>query len=170
MQLTHDTTTFKERKFPLVLVLDSVTSPANVGSLFRLADAFGVEKIVICGATVDLNSNRLKRTARSTVQTVPFDVEEDSVAVCEELSKRGFFLAALEISSSSAPIESVDFSKMEKLALVVGNESSGIDELLLQKVDKQLHINMFGRNSSMNVAQAAGIALFEITKSLQPIP
>ncbi|MGB7785358.1 MAG: TrmH family RNA methyltransferase [Salinimicrobium sp.] len=170
MQLTHETSTFKVKKFPLVLVLDSVTSPANVGSLFRLADAFGVEKIIICGATVDLDSNRLRRTARSTVQLVPYEIEEDGAAVCDNLSKRGFLLAALEISSKSVPVESPDYGKIKRLALVVGNESSGISEKLLQKMDKQLHINMFGRNSSMNVAQAAGIALFEITKSLQPIP
>ena len=170
MQLTHDTSTFEGKKFPLILVLDSVTSPANVGSLFRLSDAFGVEKILICGTMVDMNSNRLKRTARSTVQTVPFEIKENGAGACEELSKMGYFVAALEISSSSAPVESIDYQEIEKLALVVGNENSGISDQVLKTTHKQLHINMFGNNSSMNVAQAAGIALFEITKSLQPIP
>lgn len=170
MQLTHETSTFTEKKFPLVLVLDSVTSPANVGSIFRLADAFGVEKILLCGSQVDLNSTRLKRTARATIEAVAYEIFEDTTAACEELSKMGYFLAALEISSSSEAIDSVDFQKMEKLALVVGNERMGISEEVLKMMYKQLHINMFGRNSSMNVAQATGIALFEITKSLQPIP
>lgn len=170
MQLTHENSAFKAIKFPLVLVLDSVSSPANIGSIFRLADAFGVERIIICGSEIDLNSNRLKRTARATVQNVPYEFWESAAEACEELSKKGYLLAALEISSESIPIEAFNSQKVKKLALVLGNESSGISEKVLQKVNKQLHINMFGNNSSMNVAQATGIALFEITKSLQPIP
>ena len=170
MQLTHETSNFKKKNFPLILVLDNVRSPANVGSLFRLADAFGIEKILICGTNVDLNSNRLKRTARATIDTVAFEVQDDCVTACQNLSKRGYIVAALEISSTSAPIETVDFQKSKKLALVVGNERSGISQQVLEETNKQLHINMFGDNSSMNVAQATAIALFEITKSLQPIP
>ncbi len=170
MQLTHETSIFQEKKFPLILVLDSLMSPANVGSIFRLADAFGVKKVLICGTAVDLNSSRLKRTARATVDNVSYEMHDSTAAACEALSKRGYFLAALEISSSSAPVESLDYGRFEKFALVVGNERGGISENVLKITNKQLHINMFGKNSSMNVAQATGIALFEITKSLQPIP
>lgn len=153
-----------------MLVLDSITSPANVGSLFRLADAFNIEKIIFCGSTfADLSSNRLKRTARSTVNTVPAEQQENSIETCKDLASQGYTILALEITGTSEPLDALSYDQFEKVALVVGNENSGIEEDILKTAHKSLHINMFGRNSSMNVAQATGIALFEITKSLQPV-
>ncbi len=170
IQLSHNKIPFKEKKFPIVLVLDSITSPANVGSLFRLADTFNIEKIIFCGSTfADLSSNRLKRTARSTVQTIPSERQEDTSKTCRLLASHGYSILSLEITKDSEAVDSINYDKFEKIALVLGNENSGIDEEVLKLSYKSLHINMFGKNSSMNVAQAAGIALFEITKSLPPV-
>lgn len=170
MQKTHDTTEFEEKKFPLILVLDGVSSPANLGSLFRLADAFYIEKIIFCGTGADLSSNRLKRTARSTVQNVIFEEHENPEAVCLQLKESGYSLLALEIASGSSAVEDLNYSGFRKIALVLGNENSGIQDAILKLADRLIHINMFGKNSSMNVTHAAAIALFEITKSLQPVP
>lgn len=170
IQSTHETSGFIEKKFPLTLVLDSVTSPANIGSLFRLADAFNIEKIIFCGPLApDLESNRLKRTARSTINSVTHECHEDIREACVNLEKDGFSLISLEIAEGSKPIDSLSFSGFKKVALILGNENTGIQEEVLKLSNEKVHINMFGKNSSMNVAQAAGIALFEITKSLQPI-
>lgn len=170
IQATHENSGFREKKFPLTLVLDSVTSPANVGSIFRLADAFNVEKIIFCGSNApDLESNRLKRTARATIQSVPHEYKENILETCRELSQEDYRLFSLEIAIGSNAIETLDYSGFKKVALILGNENTGIQEEVLKLSDLKLHINMFGKNSSMNVAQAAGIALFEITKSLLPI-
>ncbi len=169
MQKTHDTTNFEEKKFPLVLVLDGISSPANIGSLFRLADAFNIEKMIFCGIEIDIQSNRLKRTARSTVKNVIFEEHENAAAACNELKNSGYTLLALEIAAGSEAVEEVDYSSFQKIALVLGNENSGIQDKILNLADKMLHVNMFGKNSSMNVTHAAAIALFEITKSLQPV-
>ncbi|SDL11841.1 SpoU rRNA Methylase family protein [Salinimicrobium catena] len=170
IQLSHDAIPFKEKKFPIVLVLDSITGPANVGSLFRLADAFSIEKMIFCGSSFsDLNSSRVKRTARATIKNVISEEQESAVDACRKLAQEGYSILALEISEGSLPVDSLKYDRFEKIALVLGNENSGIDEEVLKLADEHLHINMFGKNSSMNVAQAAGIALFEITKSLQPV-
>lgn len=169
IQATHETSNFQKEKFPIVLVLDAVSSPANIGSLFRLADAFNIEKLVFCGTKVELQSNRLRRTARSTVKNVIFEEQENSEEVCQELKETGYELLALEITSESKALHTINFSEMRKIALILGNESTGINKDLLKMADKLLHINMFGENSSMNVTHAAAIALFEITKSLQPV-
>jgi tRNA G18 (ribose-2'-O)-methylase SpoU len=169
MQKTHETTDFQVKEFPLVLVLDGVSGLANIGSLFRLADAFNIEKLIFCGAEVDLQSNRLRRTARATVKNVIFEEHENSEEICRDLQKDGYELLALEISEDSVPVESLNYKVFEKIALVLGNENSGISDEILKISDKSLHINMFGKNSSMNVTHAAAIALFEITKSLQPV-
>lgn len=170
IQLSHNNKPFEEKKFPIVLVLDSITSPANVGSLFRLADAFNIEKILFCGSTfADLSSNRLKRTARSTINTVSAEQYEHTHQTCMKLKSQGYTILALEVTSNSKPIDALAYEKFEKLALVIGNENSGIEEEVLGITDEIVHIHMFGKNSSMNVAQATGIALFEITKSLPSV-
>lgn len=165
MQLTHDTTNFNSRKFPVILLLDNITSEANIGSIFRLADAFGVEKILFHGTPPNLDSNRLKRTARNTHKTVDFEVYEDASPMIANLVKNGYMMVAVEITSSSDPIS--DFkADSEKILLVGGNERHGISEEILKTCDLAYHIEMFGKNSSMNVAQSLGIALYEITKVL----
>jgi len=111
----------------------------------------------------------MRRTARATIKNVIYEEQENVVEACKELSEDGYSLLALEISQGSLPLDSVDFGKFQKIALVLGNENSGIAEEVLKTADEKLHITMFGKNSSMNVAQAAGIALYEITKSLQPV-
>ena len=153
----------------MVLILDELTSPANIGSLFRLADAFNLEKIILCGPSVDLNSNRLRRTARSTIGRVAHEEFESTSLACEKYSAIGFPLIALEITDDSTPINSCRLEQYTRLALIVGNERSGINEEVLKKADARVHIKMFGKNSSMNVAQATGIALYEITRSLPHI-
>ena len=165
-QLSHELTDFEQRRFPLVLICDGVASPANVGSLFRLADAFNIEKLILCGAEIDLRSPRIRKTARATIQKVDFEQQEDVLQVCHHYKQQEYQLLALEITDDSRALETIDFGKMRKIALVVGNEIFGLTEEILKISDKVLHITMFGRNSSMNVAQSAGIALYEITKSL----
>lgn len=150
-----------------MLVCDDVTAPANIGSLFRLAEAFNIEKLVLCGKNINLNSPRLQKTARGTLGKVCYEQAEDSPELCFHLKDQGYTLLALEITDDSEALETVNFQQFEKLALIVGNENLGIQQKTLDMCHKRLHINMFGANSSMNVAQATAIALYEITKCLQ---
>lgn len=166
LQLSHQNTEFEEKKFPIILLLDGVAGPANIGSLFRLADAFNIEKILLCGPEIDLQTPRIQKTARATIESVPFEHYEDALKACRMLKNEGYSLLALEITDKSISLDGTDFSTYSKIALVIGNENTGIDAEVLEKADKSLHINMFGKNSSMNVAQSTGIALYEITKSL----
>ncbi len=143
---------------------------ANIGSLFRLADAFNIEKIIFTGTPVNLNSNRLKRTARATVNIVPNEFYEDPKQALKIYSDMGYEPIALEITKDSQPIHKINFDKRKKILLVVGNERHGISGELLQQIELKVHINMYGKNSSMNVSQAAGIAFYEISKTLPSLP
>lgn len=143
---------------------------ANIGSLFRLADAFNIEKIIFTGTPVNLNSNRLKRTARATVNNVANEFIENPLEAFEVFTKLGYQPIALEITKDSQPIHKIKFNTMQKILLVVGNERHGISDDLLKNIDLKVHINMYGRNSSMNVSQAAGIAFYEISKTLPSLP
>ena len=168
-QLDHESSLFLEKRFPIVIICDGIKSPANAGSLLRLADAFNIEEVVFCGPEVDLSSNRLKRTARATVNSVKTLQKEETVVTCLEYAEKGYSILSLEITEASEPVESIDYSSFPKIVLVLGNENVGISEEILKISNRIIHINMFGKNSSMNVSQAAGIALFEITKCLKAI-
>ncbi|WP_309561195.1 TrmH family RNA methyltransferase [Christiangramia sp. SM2212] len=133
--------------------------------MLRLADAFGIQKIIFCGSEPNLKSNRLKRTARNTHNTVNFEFEEDSVECVNKLKNQGYRTVAIEITSTSQSIENFVLENENKILLVAGNERHGISEEVLGLCEDYYHIEMFGENSSMNVAQSVGIALYEITKA-----
>ena len=164
-QLSHSQVDFKTKRFPIHVLLDNLTGDANIGSIFRLCDALGVEKLVITGTPPNLEGNRLKRTARNTIKAVDHEIVEDLLSVIENYKKSEFELIALEITESSIPVSKLFRESEKPVALILGNERFGIQEEVLKKCDQHLHIEMFGQNSSMNVAQAAAIALYELTKS-----
>ena len=169
MQLTHYNSRFNKHQFPIILVCDEVTNAPNIGSLFRIADAFGVEKLILCGENVQL-SRKIKKTSRATEKIVPCQIEANIVNVLTELKKQNYHIIALEITSRSSAIQSHRFSANKPIAVVVGNENEGVSDAALKVSDTILHIDMFGKNSSMNVVQAANIALYEITKQLLKFP
>ncbi|MBX2827631.1 MAG: TrmH family RNA methyltransferase [Flavobacteriaceae bacterium] len=163
-QHSHESTPFSKKDHRIIVLCDGVTGPANIGSLFRLCDAFGVEKLVFTQA-IDLTSPRLRKTARNTFETVPHSIEIDAVSFINQHKNEGYQAVGLEITSNSKPIQSFQGTTDMPLVLVIGSEQNGISELVLNVLDESLHIEMFGVNSSMNVAQAAAIALFELTKT-----
>ncbi len=165
-QLHHNNTIFTKKKFPITIVCDRVNSPANIGSIFRIADSFGVEQIYFCGENITVVSKRMQRTARATQEIVPYQESKDIISVINTLKFEGYKIIGLEITHNSIPVSENLFSVNDKIALVIGEENLGISEDVLTNVAKSVHINMYGTNSSMNVATATGIALYEITKQL----
>ncbi|WP_418604473.1 TrmH family RNA methyltransferase [Hwangdonia sp.] len=165
MQLTHYNTNFNKQKFPITLVCDHVTNAPNIGSLFRMADAFGVEKLILCGENIQLG-RKMAKTSRATEKVVNYEIAEIASTVVERLKNENHQIISLEITSSSKPIHTFKFSKEKPIALIIGDENFGVSEAILNMSDAIIHIDMFGRNSSMNVVQATNIALYEITKQL----
>jgi len=163
MQLNHEQNKFSVKKFPLTLVCDHIYFQDNIGSLFRISEAFGVEKIIFIGENIPLNPRKINKTSRSTHLKIPYEVIA-SEKIAEYLND--FEKIALEITSESQKIEDLKITSDKKIALIIGSEISGISDEVLQICDKTVHIEMFGSNSSMNVVQATGIALYEITKKL----
>tara|TARA_R110002049_G_scaffold242600_1_gene416415 strand:- start:2477 stop:2977 length:501 start_codon:yes stop_codon:yes gene_type:complete len=163
LQLTHYNTNFKKRIFPIILVCDNVTNAPNIGSLFRTADAFGIEKLFFCGTDISLG-RKMTRTSRSTEKTVDYDICESASTVVEDLKNKGYQIISLEITSTSKPINTFTFSKENPIALIIGDENFGVSEAILNGSEAIIHIDMFGQNSSMNVVQATTIALYEMTK------
>lgn len=164
MQLNHYNTRFKKQTFPITLICDNVTNAANIGSLFRICDAFGVEKLILCG-NITLG-RRITKTSRATEKVVDFEINESAFSVVKNLKAKGFQIISLEITSTSKPIHTLPLSKEKPIALIVGDENFGVSESILKYSHDVVHVTMYGNNSSMNVVQATNIVLYEMTKLL----
>ena len=140
----------------------------NVGGLFRIADALGVEHLYLAGASARPPNAKLRRASRSTEKWVPHSWTADGVALARELKGSGCLLLSLELTSSSTDIRELSWDGEQPLCLIVGSENTGVAQALLDLSDHTLHIPMLGHNSSMNVATACGIAVFELTRGLVP--
>ncbi|WP_299391344.1 TrmH family RNA methyltransferase [uncultured Gelidibacter sp.] len=165
MQLTHYTSKFNQKSFPIILVCDNVTNAPNIGSLFRTADAFGIDKIIFCGSPIPLG-RKMTKTSRATEKYVNYENQEDTLDTLNTLKNAGYQIVVLEITSNSTPIDNMKFEVNQPIALLVGDENFGISDACLELSDHITHIEMFGQNSSMNVAQATSIALYEITRQM----
>ena len=147
------------------MVCDNVNNAPNIGSLFRTADAFGIEELIFCGSDIPLGK-RMTKTSRSTEKYVNHSIQADIETQIKTLKANNYYLIALEISENSQPLTDFTLNTKQPIALILGDENFGVSESILQQVDAIVHINMFGNNSSMNVVQATSIALYEITKQL----
>lgn len=164
-QLNHYNTDFKEQKFPITVVCDEVYFQQNIGSIFRICDAFGVESIIFTGEHFILSERKVNKTSRNTHKTVLFEVIKDKNEVIRKLQENDFQIMALEITDSSTPIDKIEITN-KPIILIIGSEIYGVSKELLALANITTHIPMFGKNSSMNVANSLSISLYEITKQL----
>lgn len=166
MQRNHYNSSFKKETFPVVLICDNISNAPNIGSLFRTADAFGVEKLIFCGESIEF-SRKVTKTSRATEKAVNFLLNQDIYQVVDTYKNKGYQILAIEITTNSKPIHHFKFPNNKPLAVIVGSENFGLSEDVLSLCDDSLHIEMYGQNSSMNVVQATSIALYEITKQIK---
>jgi len=163
-QLTHNevvnTITSKE----IIVVSENIRTPENIGMLFRISEAFGVKQVYLVGNTPNLENKKVLRTARSTEKELDIKIFENSNQIIENLKKQGFKLIGLELTDNSKSISKNNFSKFDKIALFIGAERFGIEDSTLKQLNIIVHIDLFGKNSSINVVNALAIALYEISK------
>jgi len=152
----------KENKEKFVLVIPSIRSGHNVGAMFRTGDAFGVDKIYICGYTVTPPHPQLDKVSLGAETWIPWEQKKQTGRLLKNLKKQGFNIVALEQTEKS-----VDITKWKPkfpLALVLGNEVRGVDKKLLDLCDAHIEIPMQGKKESLNVSVAAGVAMYEISR------
>jgi len=149
-----------------ILILPNIRSCHNVGAMFRTADAFAVDKLILAGYTAAPPKVQIDKVALGAEQWIPFEkIELDSLrAKILDLKSEGYTIVALEKSESS--IELADFVPTGPVALIVGHEVSGVEEEILDVCDEVVHIEMLGKKESLNVSIAAGIAMREIRNKL----
>jgi len=147
---------------PVVLVLDNIRSAFNVGSMFRTGETAGVSEIVTCGITAHPPHPKLRKTALSATDNVPFRHFDDIIAAIKKLKEEGYTIVAMETTSRSQVYTDVDYPL--KVALVVGNEVTGVDTRVMEEADIIAEIPTYGLKNSLNVASAAPIVVFEVLR------
>lgn len=145
------------------LILHNVRSAYNVGSIFRTADAADINKIYVCGYSPTPDDKKVAKTALGAEKFIPWEYHKQTWRLMEKLKKDGLQIVALEQTKKS-----IDYRKSKPrfpLALVVGNEVRGLSKDILKYANKIIAIPMYGKKESLNVAVAAGIALYKIVES-----
>jgi len=147
----------------LALILQSVAYPANVGSLFRIADAAGVAEMLLCGITPLPSTQAVIKVARDKQADVPWRYIERAEDAIGELKSQGYTICGLEITDESTPY--YEMPVPDKLCLVLGNEDHGLTRSVLSLCDFSVFVPMYGKGRSLNVHVSAAIVLFHIRHS-----
>ena len=163
-----DVETFKKtKKIQLVVVLDNVRSMHNVGAVFRTADAFIVNKIVLCGITPQPPHREIHKAALGATESVDWIYEKNISDALQNLKNENYKIIGIEQTSTSEIMTDYAINKEEKYALVLGNEVDGLSDEALPIYDTFLEIPQLGTKHSLNVSVCGGIVMWEFFKNLK---
>jgi tRNA G18 (ribose-2'-O)-methylase SpoU len=156
----------KSNKTPLILVLDDIRSLHNIGSVFRTADAFLIEKIILCGITATPPNKEIHKTALGATETVAWEYHENVLEVIENLKKENILTLAIEQVESAVLLQDFKVEKEQKYALVFGNEVYGVAQEAVAICDGCIEIPQLGTKHSLNIAVSAGIVVWDLFKKI----
>jgi tRNA G18 (ribose-2'-O)-methylase SpoU len=152
------------QKIPVIAVLENIRSAYNVGSVFRTADAFLLNAIYITGYTCIPPHKEIKKTALGAEETVDWKHFSNATEAILSLKKNGYKVYAVEQAMNSHLLQQVDFKADEKIAVIFGNEVSGVEQETILQCDGCIEIPQLGMKHSLNIATAAGVVLWEIVR------
>ncbi len=144
-----------------VIILPNIRSAHNVGAMFRTADGAGVEKIYLTGYTPCPPHPRLDKVSLGAEKWVPWEYTKQTGRLLKKLKEQGYKIVALEQTSKSVNI--YEWVPEFPLALIVGNEKTGVTKSLLKYCDTEIELDMKGKKKSLNVSVAAGITMYYIS-------
>lgn len=152
----------KIEKNNLVVVLDNIRSHHNVGSIFRTADAFKIERVILCGYTPTPPHRDIHKTALGATDSVLWQHYEQTKDALQELKKEGYSIYAVEQTEKTILLDKFDV-KNNKKAVIFGNEVGGIEQSVIDICDDVLEIPQYGTKHSLNISVCAGIVMWHLT-------
>ncbi|MDX1941414.1 MAG: RNA methyltransferase [Saprospiraceae bacterium] len=157
----------RQPKTPIVVVLDNVRSALNVGSAFRTADAFAIEKIMLCGITAQPPNKEISKTALGATESVEWEYEKDPIDVIKKLKLNNYKIIAIEQAEGGILLQNFDLQQDYKYALVFGNEVNGVSDTVMEIADTAIEIPQFGTKHSLNISVCIGIVVWELFRKLK---
>jgi 23S rRNA (guanosine2251-2'-O)-methyltransferase len=155
----------RSEKIPVIIVLENIRSAYNVGSVFRTSDAFLIEAIYIIGYSAKPPHKEIKKTALGAEETVDWKYFKTSAEAIEELRINGFNVYAAEQAEGSFKLNAIAFEPGEKIAVIFGNEVTGVEQSTIALCDGCIEIPQLGMKHSLNIATAAGVVLWELVRT-----
>lgn len=156
----------KVKKLPIVILLDNVRSLHNVGSAFRTADAFRIEKIYLTGITGTPPHREIQKTALGATESVDWEYYESAEVLTSRLRNEGYKIIVVEQTTESVPLNKLDPVNGEKYCLVFGNEVDGVSEDVIALANKAIEIPQSGTKHSINVSVCVGIVMWEFFRKM----
>jgi 23S rRNA (guanosine2251-2'-O)-methyltransferase len=152
------------KKTPIIIILDDIRSLHNIGSVFRSADSFLIEKIYLCGITATPPNKEIHKTALGATETVSWEYCKEIVPLVEELKTKNIQVFAVEQTENATFLN--DFVPQENVtyALVFGNEVKGVSQEVINIADGVIEIPQLGSKHSLNISVSAGIVLWDLVQ------
>ncbi len=152
----------KQQTWPILVILDNIRSAFNVGAIFRSAECFGCEGLILCGYTATPDNPKLLKTTMGTEQNVAWQYEAHTAKAIRNIKDQGYHTIALERSPSSISLYQYRFPK--KTALILGNERHGLAPHIIKDCEATTHIPMWGSKNSLNVGAAFACVASEVRR------
>lgn len=154
-------------KTPLIIVMDDIRSLHNIGSVFRTADAFLIEKIYLCGITATPPHKEIQKTALGATETVAWEHNKNVLDVIKQLQSENVTVLAIEQVEQAYLLDEFVVDSSKKYALVFGNEVYGVSQEAVALCDGCIEIPQLGTKHSLNIAVSAGIVIWDLFKQLK---
>ncbi|MFC5047217.1 TrmH family RNA methyltransferase [Aquimarina hainanensis] len=149
-------------KTPLIIILDNIRSLNNIGSVFRTADAFLIEKIYLCGITAVPPHKDIQKTALGATDTVDWQHVESTDELVRQLQEEEVVVISVEQAADAVMLDEFTPLKGKKYALVFGNEVKGVQQSVVSKSDTVIEIPQYGSKHSLNISVSAGVVIWDI--------
>ena len=159
----------KAVKTPLIIILDNIRSLNNVGSVFRTADAFLIEKIYLCGITAVPPHKDIHKTALGATESVDWEYQKEIVSLIKKLQEKGTKVFAIEQTDGAMSLENFEVNKGHKYAFVLGNEVKGVSQEAVSQCDSVIEIPQEGTKHSLNIAVASGLVIWDFYQKLKKL-
>ncbi len=156
----------KAEKTPLILILDDIRSLNNIGSVFRTADAFLIEKIYLCGITATPPNKEIHKTALGATETVAWEYCENVLELISRLKKENIAVFAIEQVENAVFLQDFEVEKDKKYALIFGNEVFGVNQKAVEICDGTIEIPQLGTKHSLNIAVSVGIVVWDLFQKM----
>tara|TARA_B100000614_G_scaffold49713_1_gene42731 strand:- start:541 stop:1074 length:534 start_codon:yes stop_codon:yes gene_type:complete len=152
-------------KIPITIVLDNVRSALNVGSIFRTADAFIIEKIILCGITAKPPNKEIRKSALGSSKSVDWIYHSNTANAIDELKKENYYIISVEQVKKSTSLNNYKIKKTP-IALIFGNEVDGVSQEIINMCNEVIEIPQFGTKHSLNISVSAGIVIWDLYKKI----
>ena len=152
----------KSKKIAITILLENIRSAHNIGSIFRTADSFLINEIILCGISAQPPNKNIRKTALGSSESVEWKYEKNIDKAIEKLKNEGNKIISIEQTTNSISLENFKPQKNDKYAIIFGNEVNGIEQRTINLSDMVIEIPQFGTKHSLNISVAAGIIIWDL--------